>query len=177
MRHKIRISALFIVLLFLLILVVATMTSGCEVLKSKQSTSSDTTYVRKETQGNVSHNESEKNSELDYWKRTWLFSQPNPSQGNGKDTVFLQSQEKSYHYTQPIAYIEEKGNLKESERIFNYDSAFRALQDSTSVRIQQNSKDKKTKVLGWEHIIAACLGTGLLLLFLQYFSKFKITKR
>jgi predicted small secreted protein len=184
MTHLKKFRVLWILLAILILLAAVLLSSGCNVMKGKKSTTSDSTRVTTDNTGAVKSSEAGSEKESDYTRRTWIYGLPGASpaymqtrNGQRLDTIALQPEVKNYYNTLPIAYIEESGKQKEKAWQFNYDSAWHAFQDSLSSRITITEKKKETKVLGWQHIIAACIGTALLILILQHFLKFKIVRK
>jgi hypothetical protein len=184
MKANDKFRLLWILLAVLILLAAVFLSGGCQVIKGKRTVVSDSTHVVKENAGVIAKSESGSEKESDYTRRTWIFDQLGASpeyrrniNGQRIDTVSLQPQVKNYYNTLPIAYIEEHGKEKEKTWQFNYDSAWHAFQDSMSARLSITEKKKETEVLGWKHIIAACIGTALLILILQHFLKFKIVRK
>jgi hypothetical protein len=183
MKHESKFRVLWVVLAILILLAAAILSGGCNVMKGKRSTTSDSTHVTTDNAGMIKSSEAGSEKESDYTRRTWIYGLPGASpaymqkSGQRLDTIALQPEVKNYYNTLPIAYIEESGKQKEKAWQFNYDSAWHAFQDSMSSRLVITEKKKETEVLGWKHIIAACIGTALLILILQHFLKYKIVRK
>lgn len=180
MTHNKKMSLVFALLLALLVLILSVMTSSCEVLKSKHRADSDSTHVIKGIEGNVTKSGSESEKELDYYRKTWLFGQPQSVVNSGQDTVYMQPEVKTYYNTQlqPIAYIEEKGNLKEKDRQYRDDSLWRLWSDSMNKHTVVKDESKETKVLdGWQQILITWGGVALLILVFKLISNYKITQK
>jgi hypothetical protein len=184
MKHKTKFRIMWVLLAILILAAAVILSSGCNVMKAKRSTTSDSTHVTTDNAGMIKSSEAGSEKESDYTRRTWIYGLPGaspaymqPKNGQRLDTIALQPEVKNYYNTLPIAYIEESGKQKEKAWQFNYDSAWHAFQDSMSSRLVITEKKKETEVLGWKHIIAACIGTALLVLLLLYISKFKIVRK
>ena len=159
---------LFSLLVLILICIVMFFSTGCEVLKHKQSSSGDTTAVHKNEMADVHKSTNDKESESEWWKETLIY-------GQHKDTVekYLQPIN-NYLPAQPTMIIREGGKQKEESHSMNYDSMFRAQMDSMQAKFLKSSSSKETQVLSfWQLIGIACSG-AVLMFILQKFGKIKI---
>lgn len=127
---------IFILLIVLLILIVAVFASGCNVLKSKQSSRSDSTTVAKNDSAHLKKADIAKRSDSSWWKETIYY---------GRDTTIYNSTTtvpvNNYYPTQ---VIREGGTFSKDEMMRLLDSAGRSKTDSTSVKTAEESKSKKT---------------------------------
>lgn len=170
--------AIAVILLFALLMVFTVLMSSCSIDMFKKKTSSDSTSLKKEVaidtskkeNGSVNKNNSISREEFDWFRTTMQYAPKG-------DTVT------NNIYPQTVIY--EGGRGKKEQETNTIDSNWlkeqiaRSMQktDSTSASTTSKEKSSETQVLGLWHIIGACIGTALLILILQYASKFKITKK
>lgn len=154
-------------LLFWLLLLSA---AGCEILKGKHHTTSDSITVKKQTvtgqdstqSGSVKKEESQVHEETEWFKLTMQYLQAHP----GGDTTI------NNYYPQPATVIYEGGKGKKDEQTKSTDSSFyinimrfiAASNDSLSRRLDVMEKNKKSETKGLQLLPLALLLAGLYVL-------------
>ena len=142
------------------------LSAGCKILQTKQSSSSDTSSVKKELQVNSKVDTSKTKSESQYTRETFIVP--------GRDTtinnfIFQPGNQ------QPTVYIRETGSKKEETNTFQFADFRKEILDSLSASKQESKVETKVKVLDFWQILAL----GLIGLIIVFFigSKFLVLKK
>lgn len=171
-RHYYISRALFLLLSIIMALVVILFASGCEVLKGKKHTVSDSTSVKKQEvvindstrSGSVKKEETNSHEENEWFRLTMQYLQAHP----GGDTSITNNN----YYPQPATIIYEGGKGKKDEHTTTTDSSFylnimrfiAASNDSLSRRIDIMDKNKKSETKMFQLLPLALVLAGLYLL-------------
>jgi predicted small secreted protein len=150
MTHLKKFRVLWILLAILILLAAVLLSSGCNVMKGKKSTTSDSTRVTTDNTGAVKSSEAGSEKESDYTRRTWIYGLPGASpaymqtrNGQRLDTIALQPEVKNYYNTLPIAYIEESGSKK--KRPGNLTMTAPGMLSRTALAVALPSQKRKRK--------------------------------
>lgn len=179
MKFKTAIRALFFTLVVALILATCSLIGGCEILKSKRSSSADSTSVSRKTEANNSDSsggrvsKEQSNSKNEYERTTFIYPP--------RDTTVL-----NVYNQPPSTIIYEKG--KSEQATTRVDSGWfkmmeqqlKSMSDSLSSSRKENSKDveKQTKGVGLIAVILIALGAVVLFKLMGWgLGKFTIVRK
>lgn len=144
---------------FLLLMLVLSFCS-CEVLKTKQSKSVDSTVVSKVDSGSLKTVKTDTKDSSNWWRETVEFLLNKPS----GDTTIV------HNVTTPVRIIREGGNQVSTDKTETNELAWRNSLDSLNNRITELSKAKETKVLTqwWIWLIVGLVGLAALKILLPF---------
>jgi hypothetical protein len=203
MKFKNRIRILAVALVALLVLFTCTLVGGCEVLKSKKTTSIDSTSVKKETLaqtmtssgGSISTTQSTDKSQYD--RTTFLFPTFDTSRFDKYLDQHMEShpyqpgqppiiQSQPYSPVQPYAIIHETGTNEQNTKTVDstwqsrMESLLMAFMDSTNRKVAESTKTKETKEPWITSLGLIVLMIGILILFevlKKAVNKYRIVKK
>lgn len=131
--------------------------TSCSSSRKSTTDAKNDTRVEKSDSGSVSKNNSQQNTQSNWWRESWGFMP-------GKhDTTSIIHTEKQL---QPIYYTKEGGSITIQLQNQNLDSFWAAKSDSLNKNQQKLSDSSKTEVLNIWQIIGIILGAQLLLKFI-----------
>lgn len=148
------IAMLLVILAFLFL---AALFSGCTTSRKASADIQNNSQVKKTDSLAVSKSGATSSNE-NTWFREWI------SMGGNKDSfVSKEIQLKPIYHTstQPVVIYREGGTNKQEQTYYNFDSAFKAVSDSTNKDKIKTSETSKTQVLSLWHMIGIAVAAAL----------------
>lgn len=155
--------------IYLLIMIVGL--SGCSFIKDVQKTTTDSTTTAKVDSGRVTTNTATNSTTDEWWRETIRMMAAKRDTTTNLNYIYPPDEKPAQ-----ITIIREGGKSSTQTAVINYDSIWKARQDSTTLATAEKNKQSESSFFGPAVILAICGGVALLVIIILLFMQYNISK-
>jgi len=159
-----------VMMIYILVMIIGL--SSCNFLKDVQKTSTDSSGTTKQDSGRVTSNTATNTSSEEWWRET-LKMYAGKRDTNITNIILPDEQPAQPPY---ITVIREGGKSNSQTAIINYDSIWKARQDSINLQKDEKAKQSESSFFGPTVILAICGGMAILVIIVLIWVQYNISK-